>query len=153
MGFIKQGWRQAVWREVVPSWEVLQENQDRASGLAMQGCRQAVSPGRSNQLRMEAILGQRKFPLEPTPQCNRSDPDSFNEPCRFTAQRKNAPVGCLRGLHQETWRGAVWTILSKGTSFNDVQCTAVYKSQCTVSSIYALRESRPPWVGTGADCN
>lgn len=37
------------------------------SGLAPQGWRQAVSPGRSDQLRTGVVLGQREFPLKPTP--------------------------------------------------------------------------------------
>ena len=52
------------------SWEVLWQRWDRPSGLAAQGWRQAISPGRSSWLRMGAILGHREFPQEPTPQCN-----------------------------------------------------------------------------------
>ena len=48
-------------------WEVLQQRRDRPSGLAMQGWRQVVSPGRSNQLRIREVLDGRQFPLEPTP--------------------------------------------------------------------------------------
>ena len=39
-----------------------------------------VSPGRSNQLRMGAVLSVRKFPLKLTVQCDSLDVVSFNEP-------------------------------------------------------------------------
>ena len=60
-------------------WEMLQQYWDRPSGFAAQGWRQAVSPGRSNQLWKGAVLCQREFPLEPTPQCNSSALGSFHE--------------------------------------------------------------------------
>ena len=46
-------------------WKVLQQCWDRPSGLALQGWKQVVSPGRSSQLRMGPVLGVRKFLLEP----------------------------------------------------------------------------------------
>ena len=45
-------------------WEVLQEHRNRPSDLAVHRPRQAVSSGRSDQLRKGAVLGRREFPLE-----------------------------------------------------------------------------------------
>ena len=69
-------------------WEVLQHRQDRPSGLAAQGWRKAVSPGRRDQLRTGTDLGQREFPLKPTPQCNSSDLGPFNEQFQSVALSK-----------------------------------------------------------------
>lgn len=38
------------------SWEGLQEHWDRPSGIAVQGWRQVISPGRSNQIRVGVVL-------------------------------------------------------------------------------------------------
>ena len=93
--------------------EVLQ-HRGRPSGLAAQGWRQAVSPGRSHRLRTGELLGRREFPLKPTPQCHNSDLDSFKEPfCSVTPLHlaKNTPAGCLRGRHNRELDGSVQQVL------------------------------------------
>lgn len=67
---------------------MLHQLQDRPSGLAAQGWRKAVSPGRRDQLRTGTDLGQREFPLKPTPQCNSSDLGPFNEQFQSVALSK-----------------------------------------------------------------
>lgn len=59
--------------------EVQQQHQNRPSGLAVQGWRQVVPPGGSNQLSTGVVLGCRKFPLELTFKCNSPDLVSFDE--------------------------------------------------------------------------
>ena len=71
-------------------WDVLQQLQDRPSGLAAQGWRQAVSPGQSHLLRTGVVLGQREFPLQPIPWCNCSDLGSLTRHSGPSTQEKNA---------------------------------------------------------------
>lgn len=54
-------------------WDVLQLCHYRPSDLSVQGWRQVISPDRSNQVSIGVVLGQMKFPLKLTLQCNSSD--------------------------------------------------------------------------------
>ena len=105
--------------------EVLQQQWNRRSGLAAQGWRQVVSLHRRDQLRTRVVLGQREFPLKPTPQCNSSDLGSFNEPLQ----------------------------LREKTLLPDASKVAIENHVAVYSKFYLHPQSCPPWVGTGPGCN
>lgn len=124
--FVPDGGRRS-GRRLFP-WEVQQELRDRPSGLAAQGWSQVVPSGRSNRLRMGAVLGQREFAIKLTPQCDSSDLVSFDKPVWSFSRASYPPAGVLGGPTKSQAAGRV-------------------------SFIYALRERGLPWVGTGPGCN
>ena len=74
--------------------EVQQQHQNRPSGLAVQGWRQVVPPGGSNQLSTGVVLELREFL---TPQCKGSDLGSFNELLWSIDQSPSPQAHCLEG--------------------------------------------------------
>ena len=97
------------------SREVPQQCWDRPRGLSAQGQRQAVSPGRRDQLRMGAVLSQREFPLEPTAHCDSSDLDSFfffffclsrATPTAHGGSQARGPIGAVAAGHSHSNAGS-----------------------------------------------